>query len=332
MRFFLTFVFSLAASTAAAVEPVTLDTIVRAETDTAFRTTLDQAGGAFNTFLHIRELTPVDAQTVIRSNRDTIYSAVLLDLSEPVTVTIPDAGGRYISFQVINQDHYMFVLKEPGEHVLTQDKVGSRFAQILVRTFVDPNDEKDIAAVHAIQDEMKAVGGGAGPFVAPNWDQEQLQSARDAINQIAILGFSSVDAFGSREETRPVDHLVGAIAGWGGLPKSEAYYEAKGVGDASGTPYTVTVKDVPVDAFWSITVYNADGFLEPNELNAYSYNNVTAKPNGDGSYTVNFGGCGDDRVNCLPVPEGWNYAVRMYRPRAEILDGSWVFPEPVPAQ
>jgi hypothetical protein len=31
-------------------------------------------------------------------------------------------------------------------------------------------------------------------------------------------------------------------------------------------------------------------------------------------------------VNCLPIMDGWNYTVRLYRPRAEILDGSWTFP------
>ena len=31
---------------------------------------------------------------------------------------------------------------------------------------------------------------------------------------------------------------------------------------------------------------------------------------------------------CLPIVEGWNYTVRLYRPRAEILDGSWKCPEP----
>lgn len=44
------------------------------------------------------------------------------------------------------------------------------------------------------------------------------------------------------------------------------------------------------------------------------------------SVTVNFGGCGDDRPNCLPIMDGWNYTVRLYRPRAEVLNGSWTFP------
>jgi hypothetical protein len=40
---------------------------------------------------------------------------------------------------------------------------------------------------------------------------------------------------------------------------------------------------VPVDAFWSITVYNAEGYLQPNPYNSYSLNNITVKKNPDGS-------------------------------------------------
>jgi hypothetical protein len=35
---------------------------------------------------------------------------------------------------------------------------------------------------------------------------------------------------------------------------------------------------------------------------------------------------------CIPFTPGWNYTVRLYRPRKEILDGSWKFPEPQPAK
>ena len=87
-----------------------------------------------------------------------------------------------------------------------------------------------------------------------------------------------------------------------------------------------------MDAFWSVTIYNEDGYIEENPMGAYSFNNVTAAPNDDGSITIYFGGCEDRRVNCLPISEGWNYAVRMYEPRPEILDGSWTFPRIEPAQ
>jgi hypothetical protein len=63
----------------------------------------------------------------------------------------------------------------------------------------------------------------------------------------------------------------------------------------------------------------------------YSVNNVTAKPNADGSVTVQFGGQPDRNVpNCIPISPGWNYLVRMYRPRKQILDGTWKFPEAQP--
>ena len=127
---------------------------------------------------------------------------------------------------------------------------------------------------------------------------------------------------------RPIDHLVGAAAGWGGLPAVSAIYVVEAVDQNDGvTPHVVTAKDVPVDAFWSVTVYNAEGYLEANAQGVNSFNNYTAEPNADGSFTLHFGGCDDGRSNCIPITDGWNYAVRLYEPRAEILDGAWTFPQ-----
>jgi hypothetical protein len=92
------------------------------------------------------------------------------------------------------------------------------------------------------------------------------------------------------------------------------------------------MKDVPVDAFWSISVYNAKGYFEKNDLSAYALNNLTAKPNPDGSFTIQFGGCGSGVDNCLAITPGWNYTVRLYRPRKEVLDGTWKVPEPQPVR
>jgi len=86
-----------------------------------------------------------------------------------------------------------------------------------------------------------------------------------------------------------------------------------------------------VDAFWSISVYNAAGYFEPNDRNANSLNSITAVPNDDDSVTVSFGEFDDGSPNCLPIMDGWNYLVRLYRPRPEVLDGSWTFPAVEPA-
>ncbi len=326
MKHYLASAVLLLSVSAAAAEPVTIDNFVRAETDTAIRNGVDLVG--LGKFFHIRVPTPIDNQPIIRMNRDTLYSSVILDLSKPATVTLPHTGGRYMSLHVINQDHYMFAVTKPGRHELTKEKVGSRYAFLTVRIFMDANDPKDIAAANALQDELKVEGGATGPLDLPDWDRDQLKTARGALNTLAKMGADASRGFGTREETDPLQHLVGAAAGWGGLPKTNAVYEIKVVEKNDGTPYSVTVKDAPVDAFWSITVYNTDGYIDRNDRGAYSFNNVTAKANKDGAITIHFGGCEDDRINCLPISEGWNYAARMYQPRKEILNGSWTFPVP----
>jgi hypothetical protein len=135
--------------------------------------------------------------------------------------------------------------------------------------------------------------------------------------------------FGPKSEVDPVRHLIGAAGGWGGNPDKEATYLTVFPSKNDGkTVYRLDVKDVPVDGFWSISVYNAQGFFQLNPLNAYSLNNITARKNADGSVPVQFGDCDGKVPNCLPITAGWNYVVRLYRPRAEALAGMWKFPNP----
>ena len=324
---------ALLAPSIAVAEPVTLGTFVRAETDHMFRANMTAFDVGIGELIHVREPTTPDNQPVIRMNQDTLYSGIVLDLSEPVEFTLPDLGERYISMHVVNQDHYMFVETAPGTYTLTEENVGTRFAYTTVRIFMDANDPEDVAEAHAAQDSLIVAGGGAGPFDAPDWDLDDLASARTALSNLAELGFSSFYAFGTEEETKPIDHLVGTAAGWGGLPRTAALYEIDSVDANDGeTPHSVTVSEVPVDAFWSITVYNADGYLEANDLGRNSLNNVTAEAGTNGSITINFGSCEDGRVNCIPITPGWNYTVRLYEPREEILNGNWSFPAIEPSE
>jgi hypothetical protein len=61
------------------------------------------------------------------------------------------------------------------------------------------------------------------------------------------------------------------------------------------------------------------------------YNLVIIGAGPAGSITVQFGGCDGKIPNCLPIMKGWNYTVRLYRPRAEVLNGGWQFPAANPA-
>ena len=137
--------------------------------------------------------------------------------------------------------------------------------------------------------------------------------------------------FGDVSETDPVRHLFGTAGGWGGNRTEDAIYLNVTPPKNDGQlPYTITVQDVPVDAFWSITLHNKGGMFEAPE-SSVSVNSVTAKKNADGSTTVHFGG-DPKAANYLRIMPGWNYTVRLYRPRAEILNGSWKFPSPTPAK
>lgn len=324
---------ALAAAGPAVAEEITIQNLVRAESDTMFRLTMRTNGTGVGKIVHQREVVSADGpQPIIRPNQDTLYSSAIIDLSEPVTVTLPEGDGRFQSVLVISQDHYNFAYAEPGAHELTEDEVGTRFAMLLFRTFIDAGDPDDAARAHAVQDGIRLEGGGTGPFEAPDWDLEALAAARKAVNDLAAaVGLDANKAFGRRDEVDPLDHLIG-MAGWAGQPATTASAFVDAVDRNDGeTPHAVTLRDVPVDAFWSITVYDADGYLAPNDLGRNSYNNTSATPNKDGSFTIHFGACEDERVNCIPITPGWNYTVRLYMPRPEILDGSWTFPpiEPV---
>lgn len=83
---------------------------------------------------------------------------------------------------------------------------------------------------------------------------------------------------------------------------------------------------VPVFNFWSVSLYNEQGFYEKNDIDGYVINSIMGKRNDGNSMTVHFSGCDDGRVNYLPMMDGWNYVIRLYQPRPEILDGTWTFP------
>ncbi|MFY0478026.1 DUF1254 domain-containing protein [Achromobacter marplatensis] len=310
--------------------PVTVDNFIRAESDTYFGAVAIKEGG-FGKFEHHRDLSPVDAQTIIRQNRDTLYSAAVFDLDAgPVTITLPDAGRRFMSMQVVSEDQYSLpAIYTPGRHTLTRKQVGTRYVLVGIRTLVDPNDPADMQKVHALQDALKVEQKSSGTFEVPRWDPASQKKVRDAL---IVLGTTMTDtshAFGLKGEVDPVQRLIAAATTWGGNPRKDAIYlNFTPPNNDGATIYKLRLKDVPVDGFWSISLYNADGYFQKNDYNAYSLNNITSKKEVDGSVLVQFGGCDGKIPNCLPTMRGWNYTLRLYRPRGEILNGKWVAPQP----
>ncbi|OYU89159.1 MAG: hypothetical protein CFE29_16720 [Bradyrhizobiaceae bacterium PARB1] len=313
--------------------PVTVGNFARAETDHYLAANAKTVGG-LGKFQHSREPVSIDKQTVIRMNRDTLYSFAVFDLAGgPVTLSMPDTGKRYMSMMVVDQDHYLPIVAYGKKPVtLTQKSVGTRYAFVAVRTLVDPNDPKDLDEVHKLQDAIRVSQKETGKLDLPNWDEGSLTDVRNALLGLAKFQTSFRGSFGARGQVDPIQHLIGTAAGWGGIPDKDAIYVSFTPAKNDGkTVYTFNMpKTVPVKAFWSVSVYNAKGFFEKNEYNAYSINDITAKKNADGSVTVQFGGCDGKIPNCLPIVEGWNYTVRLYRPEQPLASGKWKLPEAKP--
>ncbi len=308
--------------------PVTAENFTRAESDLYFASIVKDGG--FGKFHHRREPTPIDGQTVIRMNRDTLYSARIFDLDAgPVTITLPDSGDRFMSMQIINEDQYTSSVNyDAGSYILTRDKIGTRYVVAAIRTLLTSTYPKDVAEVGKLQDAIKVEQKNDGKFEIPEWDLESQNKVRQALLVLGTTLPDSKKMFGTKEQVDPVRFLIGSAMAWGGNPEKEAMYINVTPQNNDGkTVHKLTVKDVPVDGFWSISLYNGDGYFEKNDRDAYSINNISAKKSDDGSVTVQFGGCDDKSINCLPIMPGWNYIVRLYRPRKEVLDGTWKFPE-----
>lgn len=309
--------------------PVNVLNFSRAETDLMFSRLSAGVGlGAWN---HTRELDSLGEQPVIRQNRDTLYSFAVVDVRNDVTVTLPEAGDRYVSIWVVNQDHYgPLIMRDPGRHVLTHELVGTDYATLIARILVDPNNSEDVTAVNRLQDGLAITGGGTGAFPLADYEEQSQTETRNSLLELSRNVSKYDHAFGTRAEVDPILHLLGTASGWGGLPEYEATYvsfdENLPVGD-----YRLRLKDIPVDAFWSVSLYNAAGYFEENALGINSVNSVTAIPDEDGGVTIRFGRFTeypDGVANVLPIMPGWNYVLRLYRPHPAVLDGSWAAPRP----
>src|SRR5882757_1519631 len=158
----------VSAQTAASpAQPVTVDNYNRAQTDVYFAGVVKNGG--FGKFRHGRELAPPVQQGIVRPNRDTLYSFVIVDLDAgPVTITLPDVGKRFMGMQVVNQDQYTpAAYYGAGTRTLTREMIGTRYAIVVVRFFVDFSNAEDVRQVHALQDEIRFGQKRPGTFEVP---------------------------------------------------------------------------------------------------------------------------------------------------------------------
>ena len=324
---------ALAQGAPSAPVAVTPDNFPAAESDLNFSVVVKEGG--LGKFSHQRKAAALNKQTAQHAERDLFVSNALLDLDAgPVAITLPDAGGRFLSLQIVDEDAFTpEVDYGPGRYALSKEKIGTRYALATVRIRVDPDDPKDVEAAHALEDAIKVEQPeGPGKFQIPNWDAASQVDVRAGLMVLAATLPDAKGMFGPRGKVDPVRRLIGSALAWGGLPETDLMTFAVTPERNDGrTVHRLALKDVPADGFWSVSVYNERGFLEPNPESAYVIDSATAKPAPDGTTEIQFGGCDGKVPNCLPTPADWTYVVRLYRPRAAALDGGWSPPPAKPA-
>jgi hypothetical protein len=275
-------------------------------------------------WMHNKKGADPKEKNVMRKNYDTIYSWLVLDLSSPATLIMPETGGRYQSMWVISEEHYNpFAYTKPGRYTLTKENVGTPYAIVVVRTQANVRDAADVAAANEIQEKLGIEQEKKGSYVASHkWDMKSLEEMRAKYQGIAKNEKISPDLyFGKKGVPTLKQHNCGTAVGWGGFtPDQAAYVDYYPTTDA---PQTLTLKDVPANAFWSITVYDEGGYAVTE---TYNINSQFVKKEKDGSAIIHFGG-DPKQDNYMETFKGWTMILRLYLPKENYLDKSWVRPE-----
>ena len=321
------FVASLLPTVLPAQERVTPDTYIRAEVDAAFAQFQFNAGSDVNRFYYIRKPTPLDAQAVVRMNRDTLYAGAVVDTEGGATITIPEfPDDRYFSILVIDNDHYApVVFYEPGTYQIPGD---TKYVSLIMRIqIMDPFDPQDVALVNKMQNEFNIKANSHDLFPEPQWDMDSMLALRSGY-EVEFQKFDQYepDWMGPRGEVNEKTRHLAVAGAWGLFPEKDAVYINYAGPAKADRCYTATYEVPPNDAFWSITVYGSDGFMK-SDSNIVNDRNVTL--NDDGSFTVFFGSeetCGT-HPNRVDITEGWNFLMRIYRPGQAVLQRTYKLPD-----
>jgi hypothetical protein len=302
---------------------VTLGTYPTDETSRQLLKSQDLVG--VNNFLHKRDLTTTDNQPVVRMNRDTYYSMVVVDISEGATITMPEIPeGKYMSFQVATEDHRIQKMIYGSGTYDLKTHVGTHI-YLIVRldgTFTEEEAKE-------IQDKMLVTAKSNKMYEAFPIDKASFTKVENALKAKlpSIVKRDGIDGMRgmftdprdqSSEDFTDEKYQVGAAIGWGGAQMVDNIYETS---DNLTTDkcYQLTFEDPKNTAFWSITVYDKNGFMF-NDLANYSSN--TSQPNDEGTYTISFG-CGNEAPNNLQInnpTDMFNVTVRHYQPSKRVLE------------
>lgn len=238
--------------------------------------------------------------------------------------------------------------KTPNDIVL--DMPVADFFNLLNRLMVDnPPAAADADMMQKLSPLGIAPGGTFDPSKLSTTVQDSLQSiparARHDMMANGLAASKPVNGWsvGSGLGDYKTNYAFRAGVAFGGLGANldaDAIYPVS-LTDGDGTPYDGAKhsyvlhfdagKTPPANAFWSLTMYNNEGFLCANPINRFAIGDRNSlKKNADGSVDIliqkDNPGKGKES-NWLPAPDGpFNLLLRVYWPKEEMINGSWTPP------
>jgi hypothetical protein len=227
-------------------------------------------------------------------------------------------AGRYFAYAAE-------LLKVNPPHITDQPIIAR-----MKRIGIEPGKSFDIEKVEpAVRNALTKAPEEAQRLMA--WKVATLARAANGWS----MNTDTMGVYGNYYLKRAIVAQVGLGAN---LPEDAIY--PLNLGDESGKPLDGASKYVlhfdkgatpPARAFWSITLYDADGFQVANVLDRFAVSSwMPFKYNADGSldlYFQNESPGKDKEANWLPTPKGpFNLTMRLYSPASDALTGKWNSP------
>lgn len=302
---------------------VTMENVVRAETAKYFCEETLKTGP--NRFRHEREGIRLDAQTVIRSNFDLVYSYGVFDVSGGLTVAVPDYDYLQL-VQIFDENHVTLDVVYPGRtsHISPDDLTHGSHVYLFMRTQPPTYDDEGMEVMRQRQDSVVVDAGSSLPYEPDvRYDLESFNTLRFDLLRRAVAEGKAHVGFVERlaDVVAPQFQMVN-LAGWGGLPVRHAHYiviaptsEEAAAGKPSSMTFTPPELHYDRGGYWSLTAYSEDGWVVTDRFNT---NSRRAAPNPDGTYTLTFNS-DNDAANPFDVAENWNGLLRCYLPTS--VDG-----------
>ncbi|WNC72264.1 DUF1254 domain-containing protein [Thalassotalea psychrophila] len=297
---------------------VTKENYPTIETSRQFAIQVKNTGGV-NKLDRFNGTTQVDNQPVIRMNQDTVYTMGVVDVSEGATVTLPEVGERFMSLQFVDADHYIYPAEYgAGTYDIPQN---TDYVYVLIRIAAETGTDEETALISKLQEQIKINANSAKPYTPINYNKASLAATHKELLAEFMTGkHDPLTMFNVKGVVNEEARQVGAAIGWAGGQKRDNVWSMRP--DSTDFSCQSTTFEDPQNSggFWSITVYDKNGFLfTPNNINSYN-----AVKSADGTYTVRFGCDGqENNININNDTGTWNAIMRAYRPSPLVQSGQW---------